>query len=65
MPIYEYECQVCECVFEKLVFKGEEESVTCPSCGQKQVKKQVSCASFINASGAGGSCAPSAPKGFS
>ncbi|MEW6387628.1 MAG: zinc ribbon domain-containing protein [Thermodesulfobacteriota bacterium] len=42
MPIFEYRCQNCGCEFEKLVFKSDEE-VDCPSCGQKQVDKLMSC----------------------
>ncbi len=65
MPIYEYECQKCECIFEKLVYKGEEDDVVCPSCGRKEVKRRVSCVSFIGSSVIGESCAAPASKGFS
>ena len=64
MPIYEYQCESCDNIFEKLVFKGEDEAVDCPSCGGKKVKRLLSAASFMGGSGLG-SCAPGSPSGFS
>ena len=64
MPIYEFKCQACDHCFEKLVFVSEDEPVRCPKCNKADVKKQVSCASFIGASGLS-RCAPGSRKGFS
>ncbi len=64
MPIYEYHCQKCGESFEKLVFKGDSEEIDCPECGGAEVKKLLSCASFMSKSSIG-SCSTSAPKGFS
>ncbi len=63
MPIFEYQCQKCDHIFEKLVFSGDEEGVQCPQCQSKDVAKLMSACSFM---GAGiGTCASDAPKGFS
>jgi putative FmdB family regulatory protein len=64
MPIYEYQCKSCNTTFEKLVFKGDDESITCPNCDAENVKKLLSAASFMGGSGFG-ACSPSAPSGFS
>jgi putative FmdB family regulatory protein len=64
MPIYEYKCEKCESCFEKLVFTGDKESVECPECGTKKVKKLMSCASFMD-SGIGGACTSGTSSGFS
>lgn len=62
MPIFEYKCNQCEKEFEKLVFAGEENDISCPECTSKDIVKKMSAASFM---GAGmGKCA-SSPKGFS
>ncbi|SMC66202.1 putative regulatory protein, FmdB family [Desulfocicer vacuolatum DSM 3385] len=63
MPIYEYHCEKCETVFEKLVFAGDEEEIFCPKCHSKEVNKIMSACSFMGASI--GTCAADAPKGFS
>jgi putative FmdB family regulatory protein len=64
MPIYEYRCEKCRHVFEKLVFSGDNEPVACPECGGKQVNKLISYASFIGSTAAGG-CSSSNSSGFS
>lgn len=64
MPIYEYKCDKCEHCFEKLVFAGDDEEITCPECGAKKAKKLMSCSSFMG-SGIGGACTSSAASGFS
>jgi putative FmdB family regulatory protein len=64
MPIYEYQCESCEDTFEKLVFKGDDEGIDCPSCGGKKVKRLMSAASFMGGSGLG-ACSPNASSGFS
>ena len=63
MPIYEYRCEKCETVFEKLVFAGDKEETNCPKCDSKEVVKIMSACSFMGASI--GTCAADAPKGFS
>jgi putative FmdB family regulatory protein len=43
MPIYEYECQSCQCEFSALIInKAEEEGLTCKQCGGKDLKKLIS-----------------------
>lgn len=43
MPIFEYQCQACEHRFEQLVKGGTgSKAVTCPECGKKEAKKQLS-----------------------
>ncbi len=43
MPIYEYSCQGCHAVFEKLIVRGgDEESATCPSCGGRSLERLMS-----------------------
>ncbi len=63
MPIYEYQCEQCGHIFEKLVFSGDKEAVDCPACKSTEVKKMMSACSFMGASI--GTCAASSPKGFS
>lgn len=70
MPIYEYQCNRCGKEFEQLVFSSDrEEKFVCPSCGEKDTSRVLSCfsqGSARNGGGAGGrasSCAPSG--GFS
>ena len=47
MPIYEYSCQVCGTEFQYLVLKKEdEESLKCPGCKGRDLKKLVSRAVF-------------------
>ncbi|MBW1778496.1 MAG: zinc ribbon domain-containing protein [Deltaproteobacteria bacterium] len=64
MPIYEFECKDCDHCFERLVFVDDDRPVKCPRCDSARVKKLVSCASFIGASGLAG-CGPGSGKGFS
>jgi putative FmdB family regulatory protein len=66
MPIYEFKCEPCDTVFEKLVFASDGDVSSCPQCGE-EAEKLLS-ASHIrgNASGASSdACAPAAPGGFS
>ncbi len=43
MPIYEYRCAKCGKAFEDLIRnKADEEALRCPSCGAKDVVKQMS-----------------------
>ena len=63
MPIYEYRCEKCKTVFEKLIFAGDKEDINCPKCDSREVIKIISACSFMGASI--GTCAADAPKGFS
>lgn len=63
MPIYEYQCEKCKTVFEKLIFAGDKERINCPQCGSDEVTKVMSACSFMGTSM--GTCAADAPKGFS
>ncbi len=40
MPMYEYECQECEHVFEELVYGDER--VACPQCQSQKLEKLIS-----------------------
>jgi len=42
MPIYEYQCQVCEQQFEEMVRHAESEEVHCPRCGTDEVSRLFS-----------------------
>jgi len=64
MPIYEYQCDHCQHCFEKLVFAGDKEAVTCPECAGSEVHKLMSCASFMGGSSAG-ICKTPSGSGFS
>ena len=49
MPIYEYKCEKCGKVFERLAFASDEnDSVECPECGGNQTKRQMSCFSSVS-----------------
>lgn len=66
MPLYEYSCRQCDAQFERLVRNcGEEESVACPQCDCREVKRVPSCFSTGSGSGRDSSlnCAPSPPSG--
>lgn len=41
MPIYEYACMKCESHFDELV-RSDDQVVSCPECGAKKVKRQLS-----------------------
>ncbi|UCD28363.1 MAG: zinc ribbon domain-containing protein [Planctomycetota bacterium] len=43
MPIYEYQCHQCRCVFEVLVRSSEDESeVVCPDCKSREADRRLS-----------------------
>ena len=46
MPIYEYRCQTCQTVFEKLV-RGGKEPTACPECGAETLTRLISRAGVI------------------
>ena len=49
MPKYEYKCNKCSFTFEKLVFRGDEETeVSCPECGGKEVKQTPGASGLFN-----------------
>ena len=63
MPIFEYQCQGCGGLFEQLVMSTGA-SVSCPTCGNRDVVKQFSVfstqtpAGFSGSMGPGCGCAP-------
>jgi len=61
MPIFEYQCTQCENDFEKLVFAGEENDVSCPECKSMDIKKKMSASSFMGSSI--GTCPTDFPRG--
>lgn len=46
MPIYEYRCQSCDTISEKLVRNGNEPT-TCPDCGAEGLTRLISKAGII------------------
>jgi len=43
MPLYEYQCGSCDRQFQSLIMKKEEEqTLSCPECGGKKLKKLIS-----------------------
>lgn len=43
MPIFEYRCQDCGSRFEKLIRRDSDvASLTCPSCGENHLEKELS-----------------------
>ncbi|MBN2439252.1 MAG: zinc ribbon domain-containing protein [Deltaproteobacteria bacterium] len=40
MPIYEYECKSCGCLFERIMKVGEEVPA-CPACGGNRPRKRI------------------------
>ena len=66
MPIYEYKCNNCDEIFDKLVSFSHKDEIECPECNSVQTTKLMSAfASSGNSNGAsGGSCGP-VGSGFS
>ena len=72
MPIYEIRCNRCDNTFEQLVLSSsEEDTVTCPSCGENDTSRLMSSFSCGSSglgkslsSGGSSACSPS-PSGFS
>jgi putative FmdB family regulatory protein len=46
MPIYEYQCQSCGAVTEKLQKLSDPPLTDCPDCGKPSLEKLVSAAGF-------------------
>ncbi|MGD8353915.1 MAG: zinc ribbon domain-containing protein [Pseudomonadota bacterium] len=44
MPLYEYQCEKCNCTFDKVMTIREMETAAplCPECGSAEVKKLMS-----------------------
>lgn len=43
MPIFEYQCEVCETTFERLLLRPQaEQRMTCPQCGSQRTEKMFS-----------------------
>ena len=63
MPIYEYQCEECDCCFELLITSSKDRRVLCPKCGAAQVKRLLSAACLGSANFS--NCGPGAPGGFS
>ena len=63
MPIFEYQCDECNEIFEKLVFKSEEDEIKCPKCESSNIRKKMSATSFMGTSV--GTCATGSSSGFS
>ena len=48
VPIYEYKCQHCAKVYEKLRnMTQQNDPTTCPTCGSKDTHKIISAANFV------------------
>ncbi|MBE0447735.1 MAG: zinc ribbon domain-containing protein [Actinobacteria bacterium] len=50
MPLYEFKCENCGCVFEKLVSASNSEVPECSKCGGSDVKKLFSSFGFASGS---------------
>ena len=49
MPIYEFQCPKCSKRFETLIRKqADENSLVCPACGSKNLKKLLSACGLIS-----------------
>ena len=47
MPIYEFQCNECETIFETLVTSASKtEAVTCSNCRSKNIRKILSSSGF-------------------
>lgn len=42
MPIYEYACNACKIVFEKIISIHSDEKVVCEKCGSEDTRKLLS-----------------------
>lgn len=51
MPIYEFQCEQCQKIFEELVFNDSQPA--CPHCGSENTHKLMSCCAHQNSGGAG------------
>ena len=53
MPIYEYECDACQHVFEEHQSFSDDPIEVCPECKIKKVRKIITGPSFIRFAGKG------------
>jgi putative FmdB family regulatory protein len=52
MPIYEYQCEDCQKVFEYLVMGGKDPE-SCPKCKKTNIKRMMSACGFVSKSPGG------------
>ncbi|HUU57608.1 MAG TPA: zinc ribbon domain-containing protein [bacterium] len=61
MPIYEYECEECGAVFERLCRSAGDDKARCPDCDAEECRRLISRVAAPAAKrGVGGSCPLSA-----
>lgn len=46
MPIYEFECQACAAVFDRLQKLSDPDPAECPECGQPRVRRRLTAPAF-------------------
>lgn len=46
MPIYAFECAACGHTFDRLQKLSDSDPTACPSCGEPQVRRQLTAPSF-------------------
>lgn len=46
MPIYEFECQACAAVFDRLQKLSDPDPTECPECGQPRVRRRLTAPAF-------------------
>ena len=46
MPIYEFECQACSVVFDRLQKLSDPDPSECPECGQPRVRRRLTAPAF-------------------
>ena len=46
MPIYEYQCQLCDLIFDRFQKINEPPPTNCPDCNGEKIKKLISMSSF-------------------
>ena len=46
MPIYEFKCNACDHVFERLQKLSDADPTICPECGAQQVRRQLTAPAF-------------------
>ncbi len=63
MPIFEYKCMKCNEEFECIVLGGD--TVTCPECNTKKVKRKMSACSFKSGGSSGGDYSAPSSSGSS
>lgn len=54
MPIYEYKCEACGLIFEKLIYANRMDSpLSCPDCESQKLNRLLSTFGFASRSGTG------------